>query len=76
MSFYQPVIALEMFNRTMHGLDVATGTETAVIGGGYRTVGPAMSEFREANATVQWVVLPADAVYDVDTEAPVGNGTG
>jgi hypothetical protein len=73
--FYQPVIALEMFNRTMHGLDVATGTESAVMGGGYRTVGPETSEFREGNATVQWVVLPADAVYDVGTGAPAGNGT-
>lgn len=79
--FYQPVLALEMFERVLAGTDVATGT-TAVgllAGSNYTTVGPARSTFREGNATVQWTVLDADATYNTTTGAPdppaASNGT-
>jgi len=68
--FYQPLLALQMFNRTIHGRDVATGRERVRIGGGYKTRGPAASRFREGNATVQFQVLPANATYNTKTGAP------
>lgn len=74
--FYQPLLALELFNRSISGVDIATGeVVVAGRGGEYATVGTGESAFREGNATVRYAVLPADAVYDVDTGAPAGNGT-
>lgn len=74
--FYQPLLALEMFERVLAGTDVATGT-TAVTSN-YTTVGTAESTFREGNATVQWDVLDPDATYNTTTGAPnpaASNGT-
>jgi hypothetical protein len=75
--FYQPLLALELFNRTMLGLDIATGTVSARIGSSYVSEGTAKSEFREGNRTVQYHVLPVNSTYDVVTGAPsvVGNET-
>lgn len=76
--FYQPVLALMLFNRTIHGVDIATGTVPVSVGGGYVTKGTAMSEFREGNETVVWEVLEGDeCIYDVELNMPVkvGNGT-
>lgn len=50
--YYQPVIALEMLNRTLQGLDLATGKIPIKMGSGYRTAGPLTSDYREGNSTV------------------------
>ena len=50
--YYQPLLALEMFNRTIRGLDVETGEKRVCVGGGYRSEGPGRSDFREGNETV------------------------
>jgi len=76
--FYQPVVALSLFNRTIHGMDIATGTLQARMGGGYVSVGTSTSEFREGNVTVVYEVLDgAEWVYDVTLGKPVmaGNRT-
>jgi len=69
---------LELLSRAVHGLDVRTGGQAAVIDRGYRTVGPLTSEFSKGNATAQWVVLPADTVYDVarGRRSEIGRGDG
>ncbi|EOD42940.1 putative carboxypeptidase s1 protein [Neofusicoccum parvum UCRNP2] len=66
--FYQPLASLEMFERALKGVDLATG-ETAV-GPAYLTVGTPTSEYREGNATVQMEVLPTDATYNTTLNAP------
>lgn len=74
--FYQPLLALEMFERVLAGKDVATGQTP--IAGNYSTVGPAESTFREGNATVQWEVVSTNATYNTTTGAPnpvASNGT-
>lgn len=43
--FYQPKAALQIFNRTIHGWDVATGTK--VVGLGFATVGDRESTFSQ-----------------------------
>jgi hypothetical protein len=61
----------------MLGVDVATGkTKVAGMGSGsgYRTTGPKVSAYHEGNATVQFDVVPEDAVYNVTTAMPQ-NGT-
>jgi carboxypeptidase C (cathepsin A) len=52
--YYQPLFALEMLDRTLKGLDLASGTKAIALGSGYRTVGSPTSDFREGNATVQF----------------------
>jgi carboxypeptidase D len=43
--FYQPKAALAIFNRTIHGYDIATGTE--VVGPGFATVGDKESTYSQ-----------------------------
>lgn len=66
--FYQPLASLEMFERAINGLDIATGKEMP--GEGYLTVGTEKSEYREGNSTIQFEVLPANATYNYTTGAP------
>lgn len=66
--FYQPELALTMFERAISGRDIATGKHAAVAG--YKTVGPLKSTYREGNATVQWKVLDSDATYNTTTNGP------
>jgi carboxypeptidase C (cathepsin A) len=76
--FYQPLVALEMFERVINGQDVATGKQRVEKGCGYKTVGPMKSTFREGNATVQFENVPEDAIYNTTTHEPnplPGNGT-
>jgi carboxypeptidase C (cathepsin A) len=76
--FYQPLVALEMFERVINGQDVATGKQRIEKGCGYKTVGPMKSTFREGNATVQFEVTPESAIYNTTTNEPnplPGNGT-
>ncbi|KXT05355.1 hypothetical protein AC578_11082 [Pseudocercospora eumusae] len=68
--FYQPLLALEMFERAISGKDIATGKESCLHSGGYKTLGTAESTYREGNATVQTKVLPADATYNTTTNMP------
>jgi carboxypeptidase C (cathepsin A) len=66
--FYQPVLAQEMMQRVISGVDVATGKVTP--GASYRTKGTAESTYREGNATMQWAVTPINIKYDINTNAP------
>jgi carboxypeptidase D len=68
--FYQPLAALEMFERVINGQDVATGKKRVEKGGGYKTVGTAKSEYRQGNGTVQWDVVPDGAIYNTTTHMP------
>ncbi|KAI1611383.1 carboxypeptidase D [Exophiala viscosa] len=70
--FYQPLVALEMLNRTIHGLDIETGMTS--VGASYRTSGPKASTYQEGNATVQMEVVDTDEVYNTTTSQPQ-NGT-
>lgn len=76
--FYQPLVALEMFERVINGQDVATGKTRVEKGKGYKTVGSVKSEYREGNGTVQFEVVPDSATYNTTTHAPnplPSNGT-
>lgn len=67
--FYQPLAGLALLSRALDGTDIATGRVTA--DDSYITRGPAKSEYREGNATVQWDVLPPSATYDTARNRPV-----
>lgn len=66
--FYQPTASLALFERSIHGLDIATGKKHVT--NDYRSQGPKQSTFREGNSTVQNQVLPADSTYNHETNAP------
>ncbi|KAK4550531.1 hypothetical protein LTR36_000110 [Oleoguttula mirabilis] len=66
--FYQPVIALEMFERAICGQDIADGKES--VWNGYKSIGTAESTYREGNATVQFAVQDPDATYNTTTNTP------
>ncbi|KAF2717975.1 putative serine carboxypeptidase [Polychaeton citri CBS 116435] len=68
--FYQPLAALEMFERVISGKDVATGGEHVEKGCVYLTVGTEKSTYREGNTTVQFDVLPDGGTYNTTTNAP------
>ncbi|CAK49172.1 hypothetical protein CBS115989_2298 [Aspergillus niger] len=66
--FYQPLLALEMFERVIGGKDVATGK--IPISSSLQTVGTPKSYYREGNSTIQWEVLDSLATYNTTTNAP------
>ncbi|KAF1941302.1 carboxypeptidase S1 [Clathrospora elynae] len=66
--FYQPLAALEMFERVLKQVDIATGVEKC--DGGYLTVGTPTSTFREGNSTIQFEVTPANATYNTVLNGP------
>lgn len=66
--FYQPLASLEIFERALKQVDIATGKER--INGTYKTVGTPTSTYREGNATIQLEVLPANATYNTALNAP------
>ncbi len=68
--FYQPLAALEYFERVIGGRDVATGKVNVTGKCFYRTKGPPASTFREGNGTVQWQVTPPNLTYDTETHKP------
>lgn len=68
--FYQPVIALEMFERAINGLDIATGTVKMGPKSCYHTKGTPKSTYHEGIATVQFEVLPTNSTYNTTTNAP------
>ncbi|EXJ72728.1 carboxypeptidase D [Cladophialophora psammophila CBS 110553] len=70
--FYQPLVSLEMLDRVLADRDIATGK--APLTPAYKTKGPLVSAYREGNATIQFDLTPADAIYNVTTAMPQ-NGT-
>lgn len=68
--FYQPLVALEMFERVINGKDIETGKHAIMPDCNYATKGPAKSTYREGNATVQFEVVPTNATYNTTTGAP------
>ena len=66
--FYQPVLALEMFERAIGGYDIATGKTK--VGKSYLTKGTAESTYREGNSTIQFSVLNTTYTYNTTTNAP------
>ncbi|MCJ1307647.1 hypothetical protein MMC25_001294 [Agyrium rufum] len=68
--FYQPLAALEFFERSINGMDIATGTKKVAAGSKYKTVGTAKSTYREGNSTIQFKVLPSNATYNTTTNKP------
>jgi len=66
--FYQPLAALEMFERALGNKDIATGKVNVTHK--YKTVGLPTSGYREGNATVQFEVLPPNAIYNTTLNGP------
>lgn len=66
--FYQPVAALEIFERAINGKDIATGKVSP--DASYLTEGTAESTFREGNGTIVFVDLPANATYNTTLNGP------
>lgn len=67
--FYQPLLALDMVNRTIHGLDIATG-ETKINASYITTGGTSTSDFQNGGDTVQTEVVPTSATYNTTTNMP------
>lgn len=66
--FYQPLASLEIFERALKQVDIATGRKK--INKGYKTVGTPTSTYREGNGTIQWEVTPANATYNTALNGP------
>jgi len=66
--FYQPLVALDMVNRTIHGLDIATGE--VVVTDSYVTDGPVVWDHVDGNSTVTYDVIPSNATYNITTNQP------
>lgn len=66
--FYQPLAALELFERALKQVDIATGK--GKVDASYRTKGTPTSTYREGNATIQFEVTPANATYNTALNAP------
>lgn len=67
--YYQPVVALEMFERAICGKDIATGLQ--MVGAGYETEGTVKSEYREGNGTMQFEDIEVGATtYNTSTNEP------
>lgn len=68
--FYQPLAALEMFERTLSRKDIATGQKKMKQHGGYWTHGSSTSDYREGNSTIVFKVLGTDATYNTTLNGP------
>ena len=68
--FYQPLASLEIFERAISGLDIATGVTKVAAGSDYATKGTPRSLYREGNETVQYAVLNETATYNTTTNSP------
>jgi carboxypeptidase C (cathepsin A) len=69
--FYQPLAALEIFERAIAGKDIATGKVTVKDGhDGYRTKGPKRTTYHEGIGTVQFSVIPDTYNYNTTTHVP------
>lgn len=69
VSFYQPLTALELFERAINRKDIATGTVNATAN--YKTKGTKHSTFREGNSTAQFSIIPANGtIYNTTSNGP------
>jgi hypothetical protein len=68
--FYQPLAALEVFERALSQTDIATGKVKVAEAYSYKTVGTPTSDFKEGNGTVQFDVTPSNATYNTALNAP------
>ena len=68
--FYQPLAALEVFERVVLRKDIATGRHHLKPHGGYRTQGTPTSDYREGNSTVILEVLDSNATYNTTLNGP------
>jgi hypothetical protein len=68
--FYQPLASLEIFERALAQVDIATGKESISDNLSYKTVGTPTSDYREGNATVQMEVTPSNSTYNVELNGP------
>ena len=66
--FYQPLLALAMFERAINGKDIATGLVN--ITDDYKTVGTVKSTYRQGNATVQFELTNGTSIYNTDLGIP------
>ncbi|KAK5719720.1 hypothetical protein LTR17_015171 [Elasticomyces elasticus] len=66
--FYQPQVALSMFERFIKNTDIATG-KTKVTAN-YKSTGPAKSTYKNDNSTIQEDVTPDNCTYNVLTNVP------
>lgn len=66
--FYQPLASLEMFERALKQVDIATGKEE--VHDEFKTEGTPTSTYREGNGTVQFEVTPKNATYNTALNAP------
>ncbi|KAG9187310.1 carboxypeptidase D [Alternaria panax] len=66
--FYQPLASLEIFERALKQVDIATGAEK--YDANYVSVGTPTSDYREGNATMQFEVTPANATYNTALNGP------
>ena len=70
--FWKPRISLELVDRVINNLDIATGKTT--IASSYVTGGPSVTSYREGNHTVQYTITPEGSTYNTGTDMPQ-NGT-
>ncbi|KAJ4295440.1 hypothetical protein N0V90_007452 [Kalmusia sp. IMI 367209] len=68
--FYQPLAALEIFQRALNQSDIETGTICVKDDLSYKTVGTPTSDYREGNSTIQFDLTPANATYNTELNAP------
>lgn len=66
--FYQPLAALELLNRTLNYVDLATGT--MALNTTYYTTGTPTSDYVDGNGTVTYEVIPLNATYNTSTNQP------
>ncbi|KAJ5085359.1 hypothetical protein N7532_010130, partial [Penicillium argentinense] len=74
--FYQPLAALELFERALARKDIATGKKDVKQHGSYRTHGTPTSDYREGNSTIVFKVLDADATYNTTLNGPNPSSSG
>ncbi|KAF2162925.1 hypothetical protein M409DRAFT_68878 [Zasmidium cellare ATCC 36951] len=67
-TWYQPLLAQTMFERTIQGLDISTGTQRSVAE--YKSIGQPRSTFHEGSGTVIDHVLSKNATYEHTTNRP------
>ncbi|RDW88375.1 carboxypeptidase S1 [Coleophoma cylindrospora] len=68
--FYQPEATLQMFERAISGMDIATGKMPMALGKNVTTQGTQSSTFMEGPGTIQTTVTPAGSTYNTTTHAP------
>ncbi|KAJ8065730.1 hypothetical protein OCU04_006400 [Sclerotinia nivalis] len=68
--FYQPLAALEIFQRVIGRLDIESGLISIDANKTYLTSGTEKSTYREGNKTMQFEVLPDDSTYNTTLNGP------